>query len=53
MTRLVWFIPLGLFVVGAGVFLRARSRASRTQSFTHEPVSGQWLAQARGREDPP
>jgi hypothetical protein len=51
--RLVWFIPLGLFVLGAGAFLTARRRAARTRSFTHEPVSGQWLAQARSREDPP
>ncbi|HEX9367997.1 MAG TPA: hypothetical protein VF921_15305 [Vicinamibacterales bacterium] len=51
--RLVWLVPFSLVVLGAGIFLRARSRASRTRSFTHEPVSGQWLAQARSREDPP
>jgi cytochrome c-type biogenesis protein CcmH/NrfF len=49
----VWLIPFGILVLGAGAFLRARSRASRTRSFTHEPVSGQWLAERRSREDPP
>jgi cytochrome c-type biogenesis protein CcmH/NrfF len=50
---LVWFIPFGILVLGAGAFLRARRRANRARSFTHEPVSGEWLAQARSREEPP
>ena len=47
---MVWLIPLSLVILGAGAFMRARRRATH-RSLTHEPVSGQWLAEARGRED--
>jgi cytochrome c-type biogenesis protein CcmH/NrfF len=51
--RILWFIPLTLMVLSAGVFVRARRRASLTRSLTSEPVSGQWLAEARSREEHP
>jgi cytochrome c-type biogenesis protein CcmH/NrfF len=51
--RLVWLIPLTVFVLGAGVLFRARRRAGDSTSLTSEPVSGQWLAEARSREEQP
>jgi hypothetical protein len=48
--RFVWLIPLTAVVL-AGVFIRARRRASDPTALTSEPVSGEWLAQARGREE--
>jgi len=49
--RFAWLIPLSVFLVGAGMFLRARHRANYPRSLTSEPVSGQWLAERRGREE--
>jgi cytochrome c-type biogenesis protein CcmH/NrfF len=49
--RFVWLIPLTALVLGAGAFLRARRRANDPTLLTSEPVSGEWLAQARGREE--
>jgi hypothetical protein len=51
--RLAWLIPLSVFLVGAGVLFRARRRAGDPKSLTSEPVSGQWLAEARSREEQP
>jgi cytochrome c-type biogenesis protein CcmH/NrfF len=45
-----WLIPITLVILGAGAFMRARRR-DNTRGLTSEPVSGQWLAEARGRED--
>jgi cytochrome c-type biogenesis protein CcmH/NrfF len=49
---MVWLIPIAIVVLSAGAFVRARRRSSRNH-LTHEPVSGQWLAEARGREEQP
>jgi cytochrome c-type biogenesis protein CcmH/NrfF len=49
--RLLWWIPLAALIAGAGVFLRSRRRRSDDVSLTSEPVSADWLAQARGRDD--
>jgi hypothetical protein len=49
--RIVWLIPLTVFVLGAGAYYRARRRGSNATPLTSEPVSGQWLAEARGREE--
>jgi hypothetical protein len=46
-----WLIPITIVVIGAGAFLRARRRSSRDRLLTHEPVSGEWLAEKRGREE--
>lgn len=48
---MVWLIPITIVIIGAGAFVRAWRRAGRTRGLTNEPVSGQWLAEARGRED--
>jgi hypothetical protein len=48
MTRLFWLIPLALAIVGWRVFARSRQRNDR---LTTEPVSSEWLAQARAREE--
>ena len=45
--RFVWLIPLTALVLGAGAFIRALRRASDPTLLTSEPVSGEWLAQAR------
>ena len=49
--RFVWLIPLALFALGAGAYYRARRRSDTPKSLSSEPVSGEWLAQIRGRED--
>jgi cytochrome c-type biogenesis protein CcmH/NrfF len=48
--RMLWWIPLSLVVIGAGVVWRAR-RNRRDVEITPGPVSGQWLAEARSREE--
>lgn len=48
---IVWLIPITIALVGAGVVARARRRSRNRVSFTQEPVSGQWLAEARSREE--
>ena len=50
MRLLVW-IPIAILVAGAGAFLRARKRRRDEVSLTSEPVSSEWLAQARGRDE--
>ena len=47
--RILWALPLVL-LVGAGLVARFRRRES-DRVLTSEPVSGQWLAEARSRED--
>ena len=49
--RFTWLIPLAALALGAGAYFRARYRANHPRSLTHEPVSGEWLAEARGREE--
>jgi cytochrome c-type biogenesis protein CcmH/NrfF len=43
-----WLIPVAVVLVGVGVFARARRR-NHDQGELSEPVSGDWLAQARSR----
>jgi cytochrome c-type biogenesis protein CcmH/NrfF len=50
MSRL-WFIPATILAVTAGLVVRALRRHKRETAFTQDPVSSQWLAQARGREE--
>jgi hypothetical protein len=49
--RILWALPLVL-LVGAGLVARLRRRGD-DRRLTSEPVSGQWLAEARSREDNP
>jgi cytochrome c-type biogenesis protein CcmH/NrfF len=51
MIRVLWLIPITFVVVGAGLALRARRRRQSPTAFSLEHVSGDWLAQARGREE--
>jgi cytochrome c-type biogenesis protein CcmH/NrfF len=50
--RIIWFLPLTILIAGAGIVLRLRRRREEPQ-LTTDPVSGQWLAEARGREEHP
>jgi hypothetical protein len=50
---MIWFFPVTILIIGAGALIRARLRAKATTSLTSEPVSGQWLAEARSREEQP
>jgi cytochrome c-type biogenesis protein CcmH/NrfF len=50
--RILWLVPIALIVVGAGAWLRRRRNRGEV-SITPDPVSGQWLAEARGREEHP
>jgi cytochrome c-type biogenesis protein CcmH/NrfF len=48
--RLLWWVPI-VIVVGAGVVMRLRRRRHDDVALTSEPVSADWLAQARGRDE--
>jgi cytochrome c-type biogenesis protein CcmH/NrfF len=51
--RILWFIPITALILGAGALLRARRRGGSAPSLSTDPVSGQWLAEARTREEHP
>lgn len=51
--RILWFAPLTILILGAGFFIRARRRGENQRLLTSDPVSGQWLAEARSREEHP
>jgi hypothetical protein len=48
--RTLWLVSAGM-LVAAGVFLRMRQRHRRSTAISQDAVSGEWLAQARGREE--
>jgi cytochrome c-type biogenesis protein CcmH/NrfF len=50
---LLWLIPIGVLAVGAGLLVRRRRRRLDDVSLTTDPVSSEWLAEARGREEHP
>jgi hypothetical protein len=50
--RILWVVPLVL-LAGVGLLARLRRRSDPDRALTTEPVSGQWLAEARSREDHP
>ena len=50
--RLLWAVPL-ILLAGAGLLARYRRRSDADRVLTSEPVSGQWLAEARSREEHP
>ena len=50
--RILWALPL-LLLAGAGLVAHLRRRSDNDRALTSEPVSGQWLAEARSREDHP
>ena len=49
--RMLWWIPIAVVAVGAGLLARMRRRRHDDVSLTSEPVSSDWLARARGRDD--
>ncbi len=40
-----------MLAAGAGFFIRARHRRRQDVMWTNEPVSSDWLARARGRDE--
>ena len=51
--RILWFVPLTILALGASLFVRARRRAGEERMLTSDPVSSEWLAHARSREEHP
>jgi cytochrome c-type biogenesis protein CcmH/NrfF len=49
--RMLWWIPITVLAVGAGLLIRLRRRRADDVSLTTEPVSSDWLAQARSRDE--
>jgi hypothetical protein len=49
--RWLWWIPISLLAVSAGVVFRYRRRRDAPPSLTTDPVSSDWLARARGRDE--
>jgi cytochrome c-type biogenesis protein CcmH/NrfF len=49
--RLLWWIPIAVVAAAAGLFVLARRRRDEDVTLTSEPVSADWLAQARGRDE--
>jgi hypothetical protein len=49
--RLLWWIPIGVVAAAAGLFALARRRRADDVTPTTDPVSADWLAQARGRDE--
>jgi cytochrome c-type biogenesis protein CcmH/NrfF len=49
--RLLWWIPIAVLAAGAGLLVRMRRRRNNDVTPTTEPVSSDWLARARGREE--
>jgi cytochrome c-type biogenesis protein CcmH/NrfF len=47
---MAWLIPVTLLVVGTGWLVKSRRRRA-DHGLSAEPVSGDWLAQARSRGD--
>ena len=50
--RALWLIPAAL-VAFAATALLSRARRNRDVAFSNEPVSSDWLAQARARDENP
>jgi LPXTG-motif cell wall-anchored protein len=46
-----WYLAAGLAVLAASGLLVRLRRRSRNSDFTTEPVSGEWLANARSHEE--
>jgi cytochrome c-type biogenesis protein CcmH/NrfF len=49
--RLLWWIPITVLAAAAGLYALARRRRDDGVTLTADPVSADWLAQARGRDD--
>jgi cytochrome c-type biogenesis protein CcmH/NrfF len=51
--RLLWWIPVAVVAAAAGLLALARRRRDDEVTLTNDPVSADWLARARGRDDHP
>lgn len=51
--RMIWFVPFTILALGASLFVRARRKAGEARLLSSDPVSSEWLAQARSREEHP
>ena len=49
--RMLWWIPISLLALGASALLRTRRRRRFDAELTTDPVSADWRAHARGREE--
>ena len=49
--RMLWWIPITVLGVGAGLLMRRRRRRANDVGLTTDPVSSEWLAEARGRDE--
>jgi cytochrome c-type biogenesis protein CcmH/NrfF len=49
--RMLWWIPITVLAVGAGLLMRRRRRRADDTALTTDPVSSEWLAEARGRDE--
>ena len=49
--RFLWWIPITVIAAAAGLYALARRRRDDDITLTTDPVSADWLAQARGREE--
>jgi hypothetical protein len=50
LKEMIWLVPLAVLVIGAGALARAWRR-NDDRGLPSEPVSSQWLAEARSREE--
>jgi hypothetical protein len=50
--RTLWLIPVALVALAASAFL-SRARRHKDITLSNEPVSSDWLAQARAKDDHP
>ena len=50
--RTLWWVPVAVAVIGAGAWFRSRRKRREQTVVAGTPVSEQWLAQARGKEEP-
>ena len=49
--RILWWVPVAVAVIGAGAWFRARRKRRDVPIVGGTPVSEQWLAEARGKEE--
>jgi len=49
--RILWWVPVAAAVIGAGAWLRARRKRRDVAILAGTPVSEQWLAEVRGKDE--
>jgi len=48
---MIWLIPVTILVVSVAAVVGVRRRNRNARALTNDPVSTQWLAEARSREE--